>query len=410
MWREIEIAVARASVHLDIIPKDTLSDIEQIPEVNDDILQEIQDREAITKHDIAAFVDTMQQHSGPGAKYLHYGITSSDILDTALALQIKRSIELVERDLRDLLKTLWFKALEHKYTICMGRTHGICAEPITFGIKLLRFCNEFERGLKRINTAKEEISTCKITGPVGTYTSIDPRVESMVAKELGLEPEPMASQVIPRDKHAAVFAATAILAGSIENFAIEIRHLQRTEVSEAREGFAKGQKGSSAMPHKRNPILSENITGLARIMRGHVIPALENIALWHERDISHSSVERINTPDTFILLDFALNRTHDIIENLYVDKEQMLATVKGNKDKIISQPLLLYLVKNIGLSRDNAYAVSQCFTQNRKAEAWRLLARLVDAKVVEQVEGFVREFVPRCGHVEYIYEKHLRNS
>lgn len=265
---------------------------------------------------------------------MHQGMTSSDVLDTSFNMRLTQSVDILIKDVDRLLEALKKRALEHKYTVCIGRSHGIHAEPTTFGLKMLGFYAEFERNKERLITAKKEVSTCAISGAVGTFATIDPRVEQYVAEKLGLTPEPVSTQVIPRDRYAAFFAAVAVVASSIERLAVEIRHLQRTEVREVEEFFSAGQKGSSAMPHKRNPVLSENLTGLARLIRSYVIPALENVALWHERDISHSSNERIIAPDSMIGLDFALNRLTGIVEKLLVYPENMLANLNRLKGLI----------------------------------------------------------------------------
>lgn len=289
---------------------------------------------------------------------MHQGMTSSDVLDTSFNMRLTQSADILIKDVDRLLEALKKRALEHKYTLCIGRSHGIHAEPTTFGLKMLGFYAEFERNKERLKAAKKEVSTCAISGAVGTFATIDPRVEQYVAEKLGLTPEPVSTQVIPRDRYAAFFAAVAVVASSIERLAVEIRHLQRTEVREAEEFFSAGQKGSSAMPHKRNPVLSENLTGLARLIRSYVIPALENVALWHERDISHSSNERIIAPDAMIGLDFALNRLAGIVEKLLVYPENMLANLNRLKGLIFSQRVMLAMVDE-GLSREDAYRLVQ---------------------------------------------------
>ena len=303
IWFEIEAHACDALAEIGIIPKEAAQEIWQKGKFDVDKIDEI---EKTTKHDVIAFLTNLAESIGESSRFVHQGMTSSDVLDTCLSVQLQQAADLLITDLKELLQVLKEKAEEHKLTLAMGRSHGIHAEPVTFGLKMLSFYAEFERNLKRLEFARAEISTCAISGAVGTFANIDPYVEEYVAKKLGLSPEPVSTQVIPRDRHAMFFSVLGVIASSIERIAVEIRHLQRTELLEAEEFFSKGQKGSSAMPHKRNPILSENLTGLARIVRGFVNPAMENVALWHERDISHSSVERMIAPDATVTLDFAL--------------------------------------------------------------------------------------------------------
>jgi adenylosuccinate lyase len=314
--------------------------------------------EAVTKHDVIAFLDWVAQQVGPEARFMHQGMTSSDVLDTTLAVQLARASDILLEDLDLLLAALKRRAEEHKYTPTIGRSHGIHAEPTTFGLKLAQAYVEFERGKKRLLAAREEIATCAISGAVGTFANIDPSVEEYVAEKLGLAVEPVSTQVIPRDRHAAYFATLAVIASSIERLAVEIRHLQRTEVLEAEEYFAPGQKGSSAMPHKRNPILTENLTGQARMIRSYAMPALENVALWHERDISHSSVERFIGPDATITLDFALARLTGVVDKLLVYPERMQKNLDRMGGLVHSQRVLLALTQ-AGITRDNAYRLVQ---------------------------------------------------
>ena len=311
-----------------------------------------------TRHDVIAFLTNLAEAVGPEARFVHQGMTSSDVLDTALAVQLIRSADLLLADVDALLAALRRRALEHKHTPCIGRSHGIHAEPTTFGLKLAGFHAEWQRNRRRLETARAEVATCAISGAVGTYATIDPAVERHVADAMGLAVEPVSTQVIPRDRHAAFFAALAVLASSVERLATEIRHLQRTEVREAEEFFAPGQKGSSAMPHKRNPILTENLTGLARVVRSAVVPALENVALWHERDISHSSVERVIAPDATIALDFALARLAGVVERLLVYPEAMRENLERLQGVVYSQRVLLALTQ-AGMSREDAYRVVQ---------------------------------------------------
>ena len=311
-----------------------------------------------TKHDVIAYINNVSTYIGESSKYFHHGVTSSDIIDTGFSIQLKKTAEIIKKQLTTLINTLKKQSIKHKDHYMIGRSHGIHAEPITFGLKLSSFYFEFKRNLNRLEQAIKEISVCAISGPVGTYNSIDPSVEKFVAKKLGLNTEDISTQVIPRDRHAFFFSVLGIIASSVERLAIEIRHLQRTEIIEVEEYFDKNQKGSSAMPHKRNPVLSENLTGIARYIRSGVIPSLENIALWHERDISHSSVERILAPDITIALDFALSRLDNIIKNLLVYPKNMEKNLNllGGLDK--SQDLLLSLTKK-GVSRQKAYSIIQ---------------------------------------------------
>ncbi|MDC0473255.1 adenylosuccinate lyase [Pelagibacteraceae bacterium] len=315
IWLKIELAAAEAMEKFKIIPKGVARKVRLRGKIN---VKRILEIEKNVKHDVIAFLTSITEKAGKDSRYLHKGMTSSDVLDTCFNLQLKQSGEILLKDLNLLLSTIKKQALKHKNTLCIGRSHGIHAEPITFGLKLLTFYQEFKRNKKRLINSIEEISTCAISGAVGTFANVDPRIESYVAKKLKLKVEPISTQIIPRDRHAQYFTTLGIIASSIERFATEIRHLQRTEVLEVEEFFGKKQKGSSAMPHKKNPILSENLTGLARLVRSAVIPALENIALWHERDISHSAVERNIGPDTTATLDFALVRLNEIVKNLNI--------------------------------------------------------------------------------------------
>ena len=314
--------------------------------------------EAVTKHDVIAFLDWVAQQVGPEARFMHQGMTSSDVLDTTLAVQLARAADILLGDLDQLLDALKRRAEEHKYTPTIGRSHGIHAEPVTFGLKLAQAYAEFDRCRSRLRAARAEIATCAISGAVGTFANVAPEVEEHVAAKLGLAPEPISTQVIPRDRHAMFFATLGVIASSVERLAIEVRHLQRTEVLEAEEYFSPGQKGSSAMPHKRNPVLTENLTGLARMVRGYVTPALENVALWHERDISHSSVERYIGPDATITLDFALARLTGVVDKLLVYPERMMKNMNRMGGLIHSQRVLLALTQ-AGASREDAYRLVQ---------------------------------------------------
>lgn len=361
IWFDIERHALEAQVSLGLAPKKALSDVDR---AGRRAMAQITDPEPIdkiereTRHDVIAFLTNMAEHVGDNSRFVHQGLTSSDVLDTCLAVQMAQATDLLLSDVDTVLAALKKRAFEHKDTICVGRSHGIQAEPTTFGLKLAGHFAEFERARARLVTAREEIATCAISGPVGTYSNIDPRVEKHVAKRMGLVPEPVSTQVIPRDRHAAWFSALGIVASSVERLAVEVRHLQRTEVREAEEFFAKGQKGSSAMPHKRNPILTENLTGLARIVRAAVVPALENVALWHERDISHSSVERVFAPDATIALDFALMRLAGVVEKLLVYPDAMQANLDRLGGLVYSQRVLLALTE-AGMSREDAYRVVQ---------------------------------------------------
>jgi adenylosuccinate lyase len=329
--------------------------------------------EAEVKHDVIAFLTSLAEHVGPEARFVHQGMTSSDVLDTCFNIQLVRAADLLLADLDRLLAALKKRAYEHKLTPCIGRSHGIHAEPTTFGLKLAQAYAEFDRNRARLRQARAEVATCAISGAVGTFANIDPRVEAHVAAKLGLRPEPISTQVIPRDRHAMYFATLGVIAASMERLATEIRHLQRTEVAEAEEYFSAGQKGSSAMPHKRNPVLSENLTGLARVVRAAVAPALENVALWHERDISHSSVERMLGPDVTVTLDFALNRLTGLIERLLVYPENMKRNLDRLGGLIHSQRVLLALTQK-GLGREEAYAL----VQRHAMAAWSTGANFLD--------------------------------
>lgn len=358
IWFEIEAHATDALAALGVVPKEAAATIwERGKDAVFDVAR-IDEIEAVTKHDVIAFLTHLAEIVGPEARFVHQGMTSSDVLDTCFNVQLTRAADLLIEDVDGLLAALKRRAFEHKNTVCIGRSHGIHAEPTTFGIKLAQAHAEFQRGRARLVMARREVATCAISGAVGTFANIDPRVEEHVAKMMGLQPEPVSSQVIPRDRHAMYFAALAVVASSIERLATEIRHLQRTEVLEAEEYFAPGQKGSSAMPHKRNPVLTENLTGLARLVRSAVIPALENVALWHERDISHSSVERGIGPDATVHLDFALRRLTGVIDKLLVYPKNMARNLDRLGGLIHSQRVLLALTQK-GMSREDAYAAVQ---------------------------------------------------
>lgn len=357
IWLEVELLAAEAMAKDGIVPMEKITEIRQKATWNVDRIAEI---EAVTKHDVIAFLTNISESVGGDAtKYLHLGMTSSDLLDTTLSYQLKQSGELLLQGLKTLLEVLKEKALKYKDSVCIGRSHGIHAEPVTFGLKFVGFYAEFERNLKRLEFAIDDVSVCAISGAVGTYANVSPKVQEFVAKKLGLKEELVSTQVIPRDRHANFFNCLALIASSIERIAVEIRHLQRTEVLEAEEAFTKGQKGSSAMPHKRNPVLSENLTGLARMVRSYCIPAMENVALWHERDISHSSVERYIGPDACITLDFAIYRLTGLVRNLVIYEENAINNMNKLKGLIFSQRVMLTLIEKAGITREDAYRIVQ---------------------------------------------------
>ncbi|MEC8136105.1 MAG: adenylosuccinate lyase [Pseudomonadota bacterium] len=355
IWFEIEAHACDAMAELGVIPKEAAKTVWEKGGFAIDRIDEI---ERETKHDVIAFLTSVAEHVGPEARFLHQGMTSSDVLDTCLAVQLAQASDILLADLDKVLGVLKRRAYEHKNTVCIGRSHGIHAEPTTFGLKLAGHYAEFARNRKRLEDARAEVATCAISGAVGTFANIDPRVEEYVAEKLGLTVEPVSTQVIPRDRHAAYFATLAVIASSVERLAVEIRHLQRTEVREAEEFFSEGQKGSSAMPHKRNPVLTENLTGLARVVRSAVIPAMENVALWHERDISHSSVERMIGPDATVTLDFALMRLAGMMDKLLVYPDAMMMNLERLQGLVHSQRVLLGLTQR-GMSREDAYQAVQ---------------------------------------------------
>ena len=362
IWLDIEIAAAQAMEKLKLIPKGVSIKVKKKAVINVERIHKIESK---VHHDVIAFLTSITEKVGPEGRYLHQGMTSSDVLDTCFNIQLIQASKIIIKDIDEILKVLKNKSLKYKNTICIGRSHGIHAEPTTFGLKLASFYEEFKRNRKRLVYAIKEISTCAISGAVGTFANIDPKVETYVAKKLNLKVEPISTQIIPRDRHAYYFSVLAIIAGSIERIATEIRNLQKTELQEVQEFFDKKQKGSSAMPHKKNPILSENLTGLARLVRSYVVPALENISLWHERDISHSSVERNIGPDSTIALDFALNRLKNILKNMNVYPKKMLENLNITKGLIFSQRVMVELIKH-GFSREKAYAL----VQKNSQRAW----------------------------------------
>jgi len=358
IWYEIEAHACDAMAKLGVIPQENADAVWKAKDVEFDVAR-IDEIEAVTKHDVIAFLTHLAEIIGNDeARFVHQGMTSSDVLDTTLNVQLVRAAEILIADMDRVLAALKERALEHKDTVRIGRSHGIHAEPTTMGLTFARFYAEMDRGRTRLINAREEIATGAISGAVGTFANIDPAVEEHVCNEMGLKPEPISTQVIPRDRHAMFFATLGVIASSMENIATEIRHMQRTEVLEAEEFFSKGQKGSSAMPHKRNPVLTENLTGLARLVRMSVVPAMENVTLWHERDISHSSVERAIGPDTTVTLDFALNRLAGVIEKLVIYPENMLANMNKFRGLVMSQRVLLALTQ-AGVSREDSYRLVQ---------------------------------------------------
>ncbi len=382
IWYEIEAHACDAQAILGVIPKDAAKAVWEKGAWEIDRIDEI---ERETKHDVIAFLTNLAEHVGDEARFVHQGMTSSDVLDTCLAVQMKQAADILIIDIKDLLTALKKRAIEHKKTICIGRSHGIHAEPTTFGVKLAGHYAEFNRNLDRLMAARTEISTVAISGAVGTFANIDPSVEEHVGKKMGLIPEPLSTQVIPRDRHAMFFSILGVIASSLERLAVEIRHMQRTELREAEEYFSPGQKGSSAMPHKRNPVLTENITGLARVVRSSVIPALENVALWHERDISHSSVERMIGPDATITLDFAIARMTGVIKKLMVYPNMMQRNLDALGGLVFSQRVLLALTQ-AGMSREAAYNAVQRNAMKVWKEGADFLNELkADKEVLEKI-------------------------
>ena len=378
IWLDIELAAAEGMEKIGLIPKGVTKTIKSKARINVKRIHKIEDK---VKHDVIAFLTSITEQVGSKGKFLHQGMTSSDVLDTCFNIQLVQSGKILLNDIDEILRVLKKRANKHKFTICIGRSHGIHAEPVTFGLKLANFYEEFKRNRKRLIQAIIEISTCAISGAVGTFANVDPRIEKYVAKKLKLKIEPISSQIIPRDRHAYFFSILGIIAGSVERVATEMRHLQRTEVQEVQEFFSKNQKGSSAMPHKTNPILSENLTGLSRLVRSYVVPALENISLWHERDISHSSVERNIGPDSTITLDFALFRLKNILQNMHVYPEKMLKNLNLTNGLIFSQRVMLELTKK-GFSREYSYKVVQKHSINARKKNISLLDSLKNDKKI----------------------------
>lgn len=379
IWFEIEAAACDAMAELGTIPASAAKAIRKKGKWD---IARIDEIEQTTRHDVLAFLTNVSEHVGPDARFLHQGMTSSDVLDTALAVQLAQAADLLLKDIDAVLKALKALVEKHLDTVTIGRSHGIHAEPTSFGLKFASHYAAFARNRARLEAAREDVATCAISGPVGTFATVDPRIEAYVAKKLGLKPEPISTQVIPRDRHAMFFATLGVVASSIENIAIEIRHLQRSEVREVEEAFAKGQKGSSAMPHKRNPVLSENLTGLARVVRSAVTPALENVALWHERDISHSSVERVIAPDATIALDFALTRLAGMIRDLVVYPERIEANLNALGGLHFSQRVLLALTQ-AGMSREDAYKL----VQSHAMAVWQAVQKGQPASFPERIKA-----------------------
>ena len=354
-WLQIEILACEAMAEEGLIPREAVENIKRKASFSVERILEIEEK---TKHDVIAFLENVEEYVGPDARYLHMGLTSSDILDTGFAVQLKEAMEIIIEDVREFMEVLKTRAEEHRYTVMIGRTHGVHAEPITFGLKLAVWYSEMKRNLRRLQSALDIISYGKLSGAVGTFANVSPKIERYVCEKLGLKPAEISTQIIQRDRHAQLFTTLAILAGTLEKIAVEIRHLQRTEVLEVEESFSKGQKGSSAMPHKKNPVGSENISGLARLVRSYAIAALENMVLWHERDISHSSVERVIAPDSTILIDFMLNRLKGIISNLVVHARKMEENLNLLRGLIYSQQVMIRLMAK-GVQRRSAYEMVQ---------------------------------------------------
>ena len=411
IWLQIELAAAEAMEKMNMIPKGVSKKVRSKAKINVKRILQIEEK---VKHDVIAFLTSITEKVGKDARYLHKGLTSSDVLDTCFNLQLKQSGKILLKDIDQLLASIKRQAIKHKYTLCIGRSHGIHAEPITFGLKLLTFHQEFLRNKRRLLNSIKEISTCSISGAVGTFANVDPKVENYVAKKLKLDVEPISTQIIPRDRHAQFFSTLGIIASSIERFAIEIRHLQRTEVLEVEEYFGKKQKGSSAMPHKKNPILSENLTGLARLIRSSVIPALENVALWHERDISHSAVERNIGPDSTITLDFALVRLSNVIKNLDIYPKKMLKNLNITNGIFFSQRVLLELIA-VGFSRELAYKLVQKNAMIAWKENSSFLSKILsDKKITSKIPvnklKKLFDFGYHTKKINIIFKRSLKNK
>ena len=399
VWKQVETLVVEAWVGEGVAPATAAEAVRAAPEV-DPIEWKL--REETTNHDVAAFVDVLAESVGDGGEWVHYGLTSSDMLDTAQGFILKEAAGLLEKRVTDLLAVVKAKAIEHRGTVMIGRTHGIWAEPTTFGLKLATWAFELDRDRKRLAAATKSIAVGKISGAVGTYAHTPPAIEEYVCSKLGLLIEPASSQITHRDRHAEFLGVLAVIGASLERFATEIRHLQRSEVGEARESFGTGQKGSSAMPHKRNPIASENITGLARLLRGYASAGFENVALWHERDISHSSAERVALPDSCLVLDFALVRMAKLVDNLVVNSDRMLENLDATRGLVFSQAVLLALIEDQGMTRDDAYRT----VQRNAMRAWDEGLRLRDVLAEDTDVALHPDVLDRCFSSEYF----LRNS
>lgn len=396
-WLEIQLVAVEAQASIGAVPKDAPAKIRKKAAFDEERIDAL---EKDLKHDVIAFLTNVGEHVGEEARYLHLGMTSSDMIDTGFALLLRQASDIIINDLDGLLDALKTRAQEHKQTLCIGRSHGIHAEPTTFGLKLAGHYAAFSRAKLRMIAAREEISTCALSGAVGTFATISPEVEKYVAQKLNLRPETVSTQIIPRDRHAMFFATLGVIASSIENLATEIRHLQRTEVREVEEAFGKSQKGSSAMPHKRNPVLSENLTGLARLIRASVTPALENVALWHERDISHSAVERIIAPDATILTDFALARLTDVVKGLVVYPERMKKNLEATGGLVFSQAVMLALTE-AGMKREDAYKIVQ-------AHAMKVWDEGADFKMLLQEDKNVTLSAPMLQQI-FDYGRYAQN-
>jgi len=406
IWLNIEIAAAEGMEKIKLIPKGVASIVKKKGKIK---VKRIHQIESKVKHDVIAFLTSITEQVGLKAKFLHQGMTSSDVLDTCYNIQLVQSGNILLNDIEEILSVLKLQAKKYKNTICIGRSHGMHAEPITFGLKLASYFSEFSRNKKRLIQAINEISTCAVSGAVGTFANIDPRIEKYVAKKMNLHVEPVSTQIIPRDRHAYFFSILGIIAGSVERVSTEIRHLQRTEIQEVEEFFSKDQKGSSAMPHKRNPILSENLSGLSRLVRSYVVPALENIALWHERDISHSSVERNIGPDATVTLDFALVRMKGILKNMRVYPKKMIDNLNLTKGLIFSQQVMIELTKN-GFTREEAYKVVQKHARFSWTNNISLLESLINDKNLTKKIGSrklnnIFDLSYHTKNIDYIFKK-----
>jgi len=406
IWLDVEVAAAEAMEKYKIIPKGVASIVKKKAKIK---VKRIHQIEARVKHDVIAFLTSITEQAGIKARYLHQGMTSSDVLDTTLNLQLVQSGKILIKDIDRILLVLKRQAKKYKLTPCIGRSHGIHAEPLTFGLKLASFYEEFKRNKTRLKHAIDDVSTCSISGAVGTFANVNPKVETYVAKKLKLRPEPISTQIIPRDRHAHYFSVLGIIAGSIERVATEIRHLQRSEVYELQEYFSKDQKGSSAMPHKKNPILSENLTGLARMVRSYVIPSLENIALWHERDISHSSVERNIGPDANITLDFALTRLASVLDKMIIYPKKMLKNLNLTKGLVFSQEVMIELTKS-GIQREKAYRMVQKYSRESYIKNIDLINLIkkdkfilskISSKKIDKIFNYAKHFK----NINYIFKR-----